>query len=110
MAIKGVEMAHIQDRERGEGEGRSGNNRTLPCTATMPSATSVFKSSSVWFFDLEVGNHGPQLVQTIAHPLRTATELNRTGPIQFSCPIRPVSTTSFIVNTLYYRLLTNQLH
>jgi hypothetical protein len=45
--------------------------------------SSVFKSSSVRFFDPEVGNHGPQPIQTIAQPSRTTTELNRTGPIQF---------------------------
>jgi hypothetical protein len=53
---------------------------------------SVLRSSSVRFFDSQKGNRGPQPVQTVAQTWRTATEPNRTGPIQFGCPKRPVST------------------
>jgi hypothetical protein len=56
------------------------------------SGTSVLRSSSVRFFDSQKGNRGPQPVQTVAQTWRTATEPNRTGPIQFGCPKRPVST------------------
>ena len=47
---------------------------------------SVFKSD---FLTTQGGNHGLELLQTVAHTWGTATKPDRTGPIWFSGPQRP---------------------